>query len=248
MPVSPPAALVGSAAHPWRLLVVNGNTTETLTEALRSQAQAYFGEAARIRAVSARFGPAYIASRAEAAVAAHAVLETVDAEIAAAPQPYEACLIACFGEPGIDAVRERHAAMPVAGMAEAAVLGALQLGERYAIVTVGARWPGMLRDYLRRLGLASRCAGVHALPGQALEYATHEPRAVAEVGKGLERAAAEGADVIIVAGAALAGCVELLPALPPVPVVDSYRMALGQLAALAALGRERAAVGRNARA
>ncbi|MOA69190.1 hypothetical protein D3C78_1972320 [compost metagenome] len=48
---------------------------------------------------------------------------------------------------------------------------------------------------------------------------------------------AQGADVIIVAGAALAGYLPVLTRRPAVPVIDSYRAALAQVLALASLDR-----------
>ncbi|AKP89280.1 aspartate/glutamate racemase family protein [Achromobacter ruhlandii] len=227
------------AVTPSRLLVINGNTTADLTASLAEQARAFFGDAARVHAVTVPFGPAYIASRAQAAVSAHAVCETAEREATqaeAAGEPFDACLLACFGEPGIGAVRERLR-MPVAGMAEAAILTALQRGDRYAIVTVGRLWPGMLREQIRQLGLESRCAGLLALPGNALDYVTRSPATIAAVGQALDDAVAQGADVVIVAGAALAGFLPSLPRLPAVPVIDSYRAALSQVLALATLER-----------
>lgn len=248
MSAAPAAVLPESlAVTPCRLLVVNGNTTDALTDSLAGQARAFFGDAAVVHAVTAPFGPAYIASRAQAAVAAHAVLETVEREAAqaeAAGAPFDACLLACFGEPGIGAVRERLG-VPVAGMAEAAIMTAMQRGDRYAIVTVGRLWPGMLREQIRQLGVESRCAGVLALPGNALDYVTRSPDTIAAVGQALDDAAALGADVVIVAGAALAGFLPSLPRLPSVPVIDSYRAALAQVLALATLDRaQRQAAGR----
>lgn len=249
MSAAPDAVLFDSpaAATACRLLVVNGNTTAELTASLAIQARLFFGEAAQVHAVTVPFGPAYIASRAQAVVSAHAVLETVEREAAhadAAGAPFDACLLACFGEPGIGAVRERLR-MPVAGMAEAAIMTALQRGDRYAIVTVGRLWPGMLREQIRQLGLESRCAGVVALPGNALDYVARSPATIAAVGQALDDAVALGADVVIVAGAALAGFLPSLPRLPAVPVIDSYRAALSQVLALATLERaQRQSAGR----
>lgn len=221
---------------PYRLLVINGNTTSDLTGSLAEQARVFFHGAAQVHAVTAAFGPAYIASRGEAAVAAHAVLETAEREVSRAEIPFDACLLACFGEPGIGAVRE-CLSVPVVGMAEASIMAAMQRGDRYAIVTVGQRWPGMLREQIRQLGLESRCAAIIALPGNALDYVSRSPESVAEVSRALDAAVAQGADVVIVAGAALAGYLSVLPRRPAVPIIDSYRAALAQVLALASLDR-----------
>ncbi|MEN5167803.1 aspartate/glutamate racemase family protein [Achromobacter kerstersii] len=231
-----PPAINRPAFQPYRLLVVNGNTTSDLTTSLANQARAFFDGAAHVHAVTAVFGPAYIASRVEAAVAAHAVLETVEREVTQAEAPFDACLLACFGEPGIGAVRETLS-VPVVGMAEASIMAAMQRGDRYAIVTVGQRWPGMLREQIRQLGLDARCAGIIALPGNALDYVSRTPESAAEVSRALDAAVAQGADVVIVAGAALAGYLPVLPRKPAVPIIDSYRAALAQVLALASLDR-----------
>jgi Asp/Glu/hydantoin racemase len=57
------------------------------------------------------------------------------------------------------------------------------------------------------------------------------------VSRALDAAVAQGADVVIVAGAALAGYLPSLPRLPAVPIIDSYRAALAQVLALASLER-----------
>ncbi len=241
-----PHALVSPlpVAAPYRLLVVNGNTTSELTGSLAAQAEAFLGDAARVRAVTVGFGPAYIASRAEAAMSAHAVLDTVEREAGEAAVPFDACLLACFGEPGIGAVRERLD-VPVVGMAEASIMSAMQRGDRYAIVTVGRRWPGMLREQIRQWGVASRCAGILALPGNALDYVSRSAESALQVSLALDAAVEQGADVVIVAGAALAGYLPSLPRLPDVPIIDSYRAALAQVLALASLERaQRLALGR----
>ncbi len=229
------AATAQAVSSPYRLLVVNGNTTSELTSSLASQAEAFYGGSVRIHAVTAGFGPAYIASRAEAAIAAHAVLDVVEKAVET-PAGFDACLLACFGEPGIGAVRERLD-VPVVGMAEASIMSAMQRGDRYAIVTVGQRWPGMLREQIRQLGLEARCAAILALPGNALDYVSRSAESALHVSRALDAAVAQGADVVIVAGAALAGYLPSLPRLPAVPIIDSYRAALAQVLALASLER-----------
>ena len=229
-----PPLLVPTRA-PLRLLIVNGNTSAALTQQLHAQAQDFFAGAARLHAVSACNGPAYIASRAEAVTAAQAIMRTVELEIERnANQPFDACVLACFGEPGINAVRERWG-LPVVGMAEASILTALQRGDRYSIVTVGPRWPGMLREQIRQLGLQTRCAGIEVLPGNALDYVLPSSAGLAALGQAIARAVENGADVVIAAGAALAGYAARLPAPPPVPIIDSYRAALAQALALSTL-------------
>lgn len=188
---------------------------------------------------TAPFGAPYVSSRAAAAVAGHGALEAARAavadEAAAGRAPFDACYYACFGEPGIEAIRA-ETGLPVAGMAEGAVLTALQMGERFAILTMGAAWPGMIREQLRKLALAERCAGIGVVEGDGLalssDHETGRPLVLAAARDTLARAPAE---VLIVAGAALAGYgASLAPALP-VPVLDSLQAGFEQTLALARL-------------
>ncbi len=195
----------------------------------------------QIVGVTAAFGEPYVASRAAAAVATHAALDAVHTEVArgqeAGEAPFDVCFYACFGEPGIDAIRAEMP-FPVVGMAEGAILTALQMGERFSILTVGEAWPGMLRDHLRRLDLMGRCAGIGVVPGAALALGgdrAEGARAVLEAAtRTLE---AQAPDVLIVAGAALAGYGQALSGTLGRPVVDSLHAGFEQSLALGRLTR-----------
>ena len=82
-----------------------------------------------------RFGARYIASRAASAVAAHAALDAYAEHGAGA----DAVLIGCFGDPGLDALRE-VAPVPVLGLADAAGAEAMRIAPRFGVVTGGAAW------------------------------------------------------------------------------------------------------------
>ena len=75
------------------------------------------------------------------------------------------------------------------------------------------------------------------MPGIALDSVSRSPESALQVSLALDAAVEQGADVVIVAGAALAGYLPSLPRLPDVPIIDSYRAALAQVLALASLER-----------
>ena len=58
-----------------RLLLVNPNTSAHITDRMVAAARAALGGDAEIVGATARFGPAVIGTRAEAAIAAHAALD-----------------------------------------------------------------------------------------------------------------------------------------------------------------------------
>jgi allantoin racemase len=149
------------------LLLVNANTTAALTDRLVAAARDLTDPDCTIIGATALFGPAYIASRADAAVAAHATTETIsDAVRRRSPETFDACILACFGDPGLGAARETFP-FPIVGMAEASILSALQLGDRFAIVTVGERWPRTSRcgkpASVPAAGGLSQCRAEHSI-------------------------------------------------------------------------------------
>lgn len=222
-----------------KILLLNGNTTATVTlrmvEALRENCP----DNVHLVGATAAFGMPYVSTRQAVAIAGHAALEAVRtavaAEDAAGGAPFDACFYACFGEPGIEALRADNA-FPVAGMAEASILTALQLGERFSIVTVGAHWPAMLRDLMRRTALEARCAGFGVVPGDALSVAADREAGARIVGATIaEVMATQAPDVVIVGGAALAGYGTALKGECPVPIIDSLTAGFAQALALARL-------------
>ena len=214
------------------IVLLNANTTAAMTERMAAAARARLGPGVRVRGVTAPFGAPYISDRASSAVAGHAVVEMARA---LAEAPPEVAVVACFGDPGLWAARE-VAPCPVVGMAEASMLTACQIGRRFGIVTGGPAWKPMLEEFAAACGLASRLAGVRALPITGAQIAADPAAATAALARAVAASAVEdGADVVILGGAGLVGLRAAVAAEVTVPVLDSLDCALAQAAALAGL-------------
>jgi hypothetical protein len=111
-----------------RILMINPNTSAAITEMLATRMREVAGPSINILSVTGRFGARYIASRAAAAIAGHAALDALAEHVADCDVVY----LACFGEPGLAALKE-VSPVPVVGMAEASVQAACELGSRFAI-------------------------------------------------------------------------------------------------------------------
>jgi allantoin racemase len=138
-----------------RLLVANANTTGAITRACADAARAAAAPGTEIVAATPRFGPAVISSRAENAIASHALLELL-AEHAGR---VDACLLAVSHDTALEAARQMMPC-PVVGMTEAACLVGCMAGGRFALVTFGG--VETYRELVARHGLASRLAGLVA--------------------------------------------------------------------------------------
>lgn len=226
-----------------RILLLNPNTTEALTAMLAAAARAVAPPDVEIVAVTAASGFPYISSRAEAQIAGAQALETVAAHMGRV----DAVVIAAFGDPGLHAARELFD-IPVVGMTEAAMLTACALGERFAFVTFTPRLAPWFAAQVRQAGLESRFAGVRAAtqPIGALDAIAGEMRA-ALIEQCRLAAVEDGADVVIPAGAPLAGMAAGIADEIPATPLDPIGAAVLQAASLARLAPAGAARGSFAR-
>jgi allantoin racemase len=117
-----------------RLLLVNPNVTQAITDTMTAEARHAASPGTEVTATTARFGTLYVENRAEAAVAAHAVVDA----LAEHGRGYAAAIVAAFGDPGLAAAKELMD-VPVVGVSEAALLIAYLLGRRYSIVCLTPR-------------------------------------------------------------------------------------------------------------
>ena len=226
-----------------RLLVINPNISATVTALIEAEALRSAAPGTSITTVTAPFGVAYIETRFEAMLGAHAVAEVAAQQAAG----YDAVIVAAFGDPGLLALRE-VLPMPVTGMTEAALMSACLLGQRFSIIAISTRISAWYREIVDSYGLLGRLASIRSLDFPLRDVASiqqdHRDALLALA----ERAVKEdGADVIVLAGAPLAGLARQVHGLLPVPVVDGVSSAVNHAQTLAALMPTKARAGSFAR-
>jgi Asp/Glu/hydantoin racemase len=208
-----------------RILLLNGNTDAAMTDRMLALGQAALPRLGlaglALLPATARFGAGYIASRAAAAIAGHAVLE----QVAAHAGQVDAVAIACFGDPGLQAARE-IAGVPVTGMADASLDLALELAPRVALLTGGAAWVPMLEEFCLLRGLGRDRVRVHAVAPTGDMIAREPELALDLLATAAAQAVAEDAGVVVLGGAGLAGLVPRLQPRVAVPVLDSLECLL----------------------
>jgi Asp/Glu/hydantoin racemase len=207
--------------------MINPNTSGSVSALLHAHAQRVAGPGNSVHTVTARFGAPYIACEASYAVAGHAVLDAwaqsvmdTEAQTGRAEPGWDAILIACFGDPGLLALRETTA-VPVTGLAEAAFTQAAVQG-RFAIVTGGERWGPMLERLAHALGFGDHVCGIHTVAQSGAELARDPVAAQALLTTACQAAAQRfGAQAVILGGAGLAGMAARVAPAVGVPVIDS---------------------------
>lgn len=213
-----------------RILLVNGNSSQSVTDRLAGLAMAAAPEF-EFRPYTPQGGPAYVSNPADVALAAEKVVDTI--AIAARDEDPDGCLIACFGEPGLLEAR-RNFNFPVVGMAEASMLTAMQLGGNFAILTLGEYWPAMLRDLVKLYGVQDRCVGIERIEGTPFELMADPQHAAESVIAGAKKC---GAQIVIIGGAALTGLASAIGPLKEILLVDCLQASLAQMVALTAYRR-----------
>lgn len=222
-----------------RILVLNPNTTDAVTQMLLAAARPAVADGTELVGLTAPRGVPYIASRAEAQLGGAITLEM----LADHHRDYDAAILAAFGDPGLLPARELFD-LPVIGMAEAAMLTACTLGQKFGIVTFTTTMANWYLDTVDTYRLGARCAGIRArsLAFSAIENVQAEKeQAIAELAR--ESVELDGADVVILGGAPLAGLAPRLRAQVPVPLVDPIVAAVKMAEALVTLAPRKAAAG-----
>jgi len=101
------------------ILVVNPNTSQEMTAAIARVAQAAAGPQAHVVTIRSQRGPYAIEGALDTALATAGMLEVV----AAYRDPFDAVVVACFGDPGVDALR-MLVQVPVIGIGAASFMQA----------------------------------------------------------------------------------------------------------------------------
>ena len=209
-----------------KLLVINPNISEDVTALIESEALRSASPDTELVVRTAGHGVEYIETRFESLIAAGAVAEIIaeytagGAEGTSAEDRIDGIVVAAFGDPGMPALKEL-ADVPVIGITEAALCAAALQGHRFSIIAISDRIRPWYRDCVEHFGLGGRLASIRSI-NESLNGIGSVQQDFKETLLALSRQAVaeDGADVVILAGAPLAGLARELRGQIPVPVVD----------------------------
>lgn len=226
-----------------KLLVVNPNTTASMTATIADAAERVKGPLTDVTVVTSSMGPVSIEGYYDEAFAVPGLLiELAKGERAGA----DAAIIACFDDTGLDAARAL-VDMPVIGICEAAIAATAFIAQRFTVVTTMERSRQPLEHLVQRYGMAHRC-NVRAadIPVLSLEdpRSNAKPRLREEIASALKQ---DRAEAIVLGCAGMADLVEDLRAEFGVPVIDGVAAAVKQAEMLVALGLKTSKRGAYAR-
>lgn len=215
-----------------RILTINPNSSSAVTAAIdRALDPLRLPHGPALDVVDLPNGPPGIATQRDADSVIMPLVALVERDDA------DAFVIACFSDPGLHAVREAAAGRPVIGIAEAAILRALTLGERFGIIALSAGSVKRQQRMVRQMGLDSRYAGSCPVAATALETTGAAIRdRLVDAARTLVRS--HGADAVILGCAGMADHRPAIQAAIAHPVIEPSQQAVA--AAIAALLLQRA--------
>jgi allantoin racemase len=119
-------------------------------------------------------GTASIESAYDAAIVVPYILESLRAAV---DDGADAVIVGCFSDPGIDALRELID-VPAVGPGMSAMLLALQLGNKFSIISPNEKGSGHAASYVRQLGIQDRYASTRGMGLSVVDLARSQNEAM----------------------------------------------------------------------
>lgn len=211
------------------LLVVNPNSTASMTEKIALAARRVAQPCTRIVAAGSSSGPPSIQGFYDGATCLAGLLEQVEQH-----RHVDGIVIACFDDTGLDAVRCMVDA-PVVGIGQSACYAASMLSNKFTVVTTLSRSVAVLESNLLRYGLASRCARIRSTNIPVLELEDLAPETIDTIRRAIELAISEDqSDSIVLGCAGMTGLTAQLSSEFGLPVIDGLSCAVTFAEALVA--------------
>lgn len=224
-----------------RIVVTNCNTTQEMTEEIVRGARAAAGPGTTVTGLTPDWGPESAEGWLDSYLSAAAVLDLLRTyEV-----PYDAVVMAGFGEHGREGAREL-VDVPVVDITEAAAHFACLLGRRYGVVTTLERSCGQIEDSLETAGVGRNCAAVVGTGLGVLDLGDDRRTEEAFVAAA-ERAREAGAEVLVLGCAGMTGLQRTVGQKLGLPVVDGVGAAVKLAESLVTLGLTTSRVGSYAK-
>lgn len=222
-----------------RIMVINPNTSKSITDHLRQELERIKRPDTELTVVCAERGPETIESAYDEAYAIPPTLELVKK---ANQEGYHAVVIACFSDPGLEAAKE-ISRIPVIGIEESSLHVAAMLGARFSVITPRNQRIPSKREHVHMRGLDYFLASVRSLDLSVAETDSEPEKTKARVMEVAKQAVEDGAEVIILGCAGMAGYAPEIESWLNIKVIDPSAVALKIAEAFVDLGLTHSKVG-----
>ena len=218
-----------------RILIINPNSDPGMTRTIEEAGRAFAAGEFEVVCLATPGAPRFIDTYEDQALAAPGMARLLREN----HEAFDAFVVACHCDPNLDLMKE-ISRKPVVGIGEASMKTATMLGHRFSVVSTAARSIPNKEALIERYGLRGQMASVRApeeegLGGDLEEKFFWTARAAIDE---------DGAEVIVLGCAGLAGLDKRLQARLGVPVLDGVVCALIMAAGMARYGVATSKAGR----
>ncbi len=217
------------------ILVVNPNTSPQMTAAIDHVAQETAGSQAHVVTMCSAQGPHTIEGALDAALGTAGMLQVVGAYT----QPFDAVVVACFGDPGVEALR-LLVQVPVLGIGAASFTQAAFISRRFAIVTPSVGTPERYTAVTAAMGLRQQFLGTYQTSLSVVDFESGDPTVLETLVFHAQQAVKDGAECLLFGCAGIADQICAIEERVGVMCIASVAAAVSQ--ALACLRHRRVLV------
>ena len=217
-----------------RIKIINPNTTLEMTQTIDLAGQAIARDGTEIVTVSPEFGPASIESHYDEYLCAPGLIDEIRK---GENENFDAYIIACFGDPALDACRE-ITVKPVIGIAEAAMITASIISAQFSIVSLIPRTKAVTRELVIHYGFGHKLASIRSTTLHVLDVERDPEGCIQTLREAALLARDEDeAEAILLGCAGFADFAERLESELGIPVLDGVVCAVKLAEAMVELGK-----------
>lgn len=212
-----------------KILCINPNSSPEVTEGIKKICQEYALPGTEVEIKAIKEAPSGIESYQDAAIFERHLLERFKGW----REKYDGFIIACHSDIGVDLLRELTD-KPVIGIGEGSMLLAMPLGHKFSILSLKRKKIPQKEDLVRKYGLENRCASIR-ITGLGVVVSDEEMREKL-IQEGIKAVKEDGAEVLILGCAGMAGFDKKIEKIVGVPVIDGVISALMMIESLIRYG------------
>lgn len=198
-----------------RLLIINPNTSIEMTEDIRVTVDKIKDKDVEVTVTKPDFGARSLESFYDYYLAGFGMFRLMEK----VRNDYDGILVACFGDPGLYAMKE-IVDYPVVGIAEASMAISLLMGQRFSLLVASTKAVPMMKDMANQYGLTSRLASIESLGINVLDVEENKEKSIRQLAAVGKNAIDKGAEVLILGCAGMTGMKEGVEEILHVPVID----------------------------
>ena len=209
-----------------KIFIINPNADKKFTEMIKVEALKVISPGNEIVCKNAPNAPMFIGNYIDEILCGPGMLQLLREN----EKDFDVFVLGCTCDVNIDIMRETTE-KPVVGIGESSMLAAMMLGGKFSVIQMGPRGISMKKRFIKNLGFDSRCASVRSIdingPGDMAD------KIIVGAQKAIEE---DGADVITLGCAGLAGLAEKVSQEIGIPVIDGIPYGIRFAEALVACG------------